>query len=141
MNVLPSAAPLWMIAEAHKTSRMVGVTALRLAHRASFVASGGAGGELRVWDTRSREMVANMKQHTAPINDIAVLADDIHLVRAITGSNPTMLPIIFVLLGYFLYYTGTLMLCCVVLCCVVLCCVVLCCVVLCCVVLCCVVLS
>jgi hypothetical protein len=29
---------------------------------------------------RTREMVAHMKGHTAPINEMAVLADDAHLV-------------------------------------------------------------
>lgn len=38
--------------------------------------------QIRVWDARSREMVAHMKQHMAPINDLAVLADDAHLLAA-----------------------------------------------------------
>jgi len=41
--------------------------------RAQFVASGGAGGELRVWDLASREMVAHMKHHTMAITDLKVL--------------------------------------------------------------------
>jgi len=36
------------------------------------VATGGAGGELRVWDSASREIASHMKHHTMPITDLKV---------------------------------------------------------------------
>ena len=39
------------------------------------------GGELRVWDLRSREMAAHMKMHNSRIVGAAVMADDKHVVR------------------------------------------------------------
>ena len=50
--------------------------------RSNFVVSGGAGGEIRAWELSSRGMVSNMKQHNAPITDIAILSDDAHLVAS-----------------------------------------------------------
>lgn len=44
--------------------------------------TGGAGGEVRAWDLRSREMASNMKLHNGPISDLAVLSDDAHAVVA-----------------------------------------------------------
>jgi hypothetical protein len=40
--------------------------------RGHFVATGGAGGELRVWDSASREIASHMKHHTMPITDLKV---------------------------------------------------------------------
>lgn len=40
--------------------------------RHDFIASGGAGGELRVWDLASREMVAHLKHHSLAITDLKV---------------------------------------------------------------------
>lgn len=40
--------------------------------RGDFIASGGAGGELRVWDLASREMVVHLKHHSLAITDIKV---------------------------------------------------------------------
>eukprot|EP00775_Hariotina_reticulata_P008043 gene8043-8238_t len=74
--------PLWCIPNAHVTAHSCGVPALQLSSRGHFVASGGAGGELRVWDLASREMVAHMKHHTMAITDLKVLADDAHLISA-----------------------------------------------------------
>jgi hypothetical protein len=44
-----------------------------------FIASGGAGGEVRVWDVASREMVTHLKFHSQAITDMEV--------RAGGGSN------------------------------------------------------
>lgn len=40
--------------------------------RGDFIASGGAGGELRVWDLASREMVVHLKHHSLAITDLKV---------------------------------------------------------------------
>jgi WD40 repeat protein len=45
-----------------------------LLHRGDFIASGGAGGELRVWDLASREMVVHLKHHSLAITDLKVNA-------------------------------------------------------------------
>mmetsp|Transcript_4915 Transcript_4915/g.10559 ORF Transcript_4915/g.10559 Transcript_4915/m.10559 type:complete len:624 (+) Transcript_4915:105-1976(+) len=75
-------AQSWVIPGAHSLAHSVGVTAVKMANRGQFAATGGAGGELRVWDVRSREMVSHMKLHTAAITDLSVLSDDAHLVAA-----------------------------------------------------------
>lgn len=54
----------------------------RACGRTGFVLTGGAGGEVRAWDLRSREMASNMKLHNGPISDLAVLSDDAHAVVA-----------------------------------------------------------
>lgn len=48
--------------------------------RGDFIASGGAGGELRVWDLSSREMVVHLKHHSLAITDLK--ASRHHLVAA-----------------------------------------------------------
>jgi WD40 repeat protein len=75
----PSATP-WMIPNAHALSNSTGVTALKAAHRHNVIISGGAGGELRAWDTKNRTVISMMKKHTAPIVDLVVLQDDAHMV-------------------------------------------------------------
>ncbi|EFJ41582.1 hypothetical protein VOLCADRAFT_107639 [Volvox carteri f. nagariensis] len=75
-------APLWVIPGAHSLAHSVGVTAMKLAHGGGFLLTGGAGGELRCWDLRSREMAAHMKLHMEKLVDVAVMADDKHVVAA-----------------------------------------------------------
>ena len=77
-----SPAPYWSIANAHALSNSTGVTALKTAHRHPLVISGGAGGEIRAWDTKTRTVTSMMKKHTGPIVDLVVLNDDTHLVAA-----------------------------------------------------------
>lgn len=36
------------------------------------MSSGGASGEVRVWDASSRELVAHLKHHGQPITDVKV---------------------------------------------------------------------
>ncbi|PNW70647.1 hypothetical protein CHLRE_17g728650v5 [Chlamydomonas reinhardtii] len=75
-------AQMWMIPGAHALAHSVGVTALRLSNGGAFLLSGGMGGELRVWDLRSREMAAHMKMHNSRIVGAAVMADDKHVAAA-----------------------------------------------------------
>ncbi|PNH01753.1 50S ribosomal protein L6, partial [Tetrabaena socialis] len=74
-------APLWLIPGAHSLAHSSGATAMRLSNSGTFLVSGGMGGELRVWDMRSREMAApRMKPHSARVVGVAVMADDVHVV-------------------------------------------------------------
>ncbi|GIL58625.1 hypothetical protein Vafri_13638 [Volvox africanus] len=74
--------PLWVIPGAHSLAHSVGVTAMKLSHGGGFLLTGGAGGELRCWDLRSREMAAHMKLHMEKLVDVAVMADDKHVAAA-----------------------------------------------------------
>ncbi|KAG1653857.1 hypothetical protein FOA52_007561 [Chlamydomonas sp. UWO 241] len=75
-------APAWVIPGAHVQPSATGVTALAVAQRAPFIVSGGAAGEVRCWDLRSRSMNGNMKMHSAPITDIVLLADEVHCIAS-----------------------------------------------------------
>ena len=77
-----SSAPSWSIPGAHALGNSVGVTAIKMANRSGFMITGGAGGEVRAWDMRTRQMSANLKAHSAAIVDLAVLADDAHVIAA-----------------------------------------------------------
>lgn len=50
---------LWAIDEAHKE----GVGAICLSHNERFLLSGGAQGEVRMWEMGSRSMVSHLKEH------------------------------------------------------------------------------
>lgn len=63
---------------------MGGVTALQISHNRKFVLSGGNGGELRLWELRSRELISHMKDHTQRVTGIIILEDD---TRAISCSK------------------------------------------------------
>ncbi len=64
--------PLWNIDNAHKG----GVTAMELSHNQKFIVSGGAGGEVRVWEMKTKDLVVHLKEHTAKVTGIHVFADD-----------------------------------------------------------------
>lgn len=57
---------LWQIDNAHKG----GVTTICLANNTKFICSGGAEGEIRVWEIRSRELVSHLKEHTSKVTKI-----------------------------------------------------------------------
>lgn len=65
---------LWEITDAHKG----GVTSLMLSNNQRFVMSGGAEGDVRVWELRSRELVSHLKEHTMPVTGLALFDDDAH---------------------------------------------------------------
>jgi len=71
---------LWFIERAHPG----GVTAIRLSHNMRFLLSGGVGGEVRLWELRSRELISHLKEHTQKITDIAIFEDD---TSALTSSK------------------------------------------------------
>lgn len=82
----PSAAA-WVIPGAHALSHATGVTAMKLSNRSGFLLTGGAGGEVRCWDMRTRQMASNLKgaikgAHSGAISDLHVMADDSHVISA-----------------------------------------------------------
>jgi len=74
------APQLWSIPDAHRTPAACGVTAVQVSNRGHFVATGGAGGEVRVWDGTSRELVSHLKHHGQPVTDLKAMLDDVHLL-------------------------------------------------------------
>lgn len=63
---------LWHIDNAHKG----GVTTVQLSSNVRFVMSGGAEGELRVWELKTRDMVSHLKEHTSRITDMMLFPND-----------------------------------------------------------------
>jgi len=64
--------PLWSIDNAHKG----GVTALELSHNQKFLVSGGAAGEVRVWEMKTKDLVTHLKEHSAKVTKVHIFADD-----------------------------------------------------------------
>ncbi|KAF5840969.1 quinon protein alcohol dehydrogenase-like superfamily [Dunaliella salina] len=73
-------APVWTLPGAHATTSGCGVAAISMAHRGHLIVSGGEAGEVRVWDTATREMVQQFKQHTMRVNALSILRDDVHAI-------------------------------------------------------------
>ena len=73
-----SGEELWAISECHRG----GCTALAVSNNRKFLVSGGEEGEVRVWEIRTREMVVNLKQHTAPVTALKLYDNDSHVLSA-----------------------------------------------------------
>jgi WD40 repeat protein len=71
-------ASLWFIDNAHPG----GVTALILSHNKRFLLTGGSGGEVRLWELRSRELISHLKEHSQRITALALFDDDTMVVSA-----------------------------------------------------------
>lgn len=56
------------------------MTCIGLSHNHKFIVSGGHEGEIRVWEIRSRELIAHLKEHTSKVTRIVIFSDDIHLL-------------------------------------------------------------
>ncbi|KAJ4454932.1 putative U3 small nucleolar RNA-associated protein 21 [Paratrimastix pyriformis] len=67
---------LWSLMDAHRG----GVTAIATTQR--FIISGGEGGEVRVWELRTRELVAHLKEHTQRVTGLAVFTDEQHILSS-----------------------------------------------------------
>jgi WD40 repeat protein len=65
------AEPLWLIPSAHKD----GVQCLRASSDGRLLVSGGGGGEIRVWELRTRQLVATLKEHLQPVTGMALSRD------------------------------------------------------------------
>ncbi|KAJ1633850.1 WD40-repeat-containing domain protein [Pavlovales sp. CCMP2436] len=66
---------LWAIAECHRG----GVSALCLSHNQRFIVSGGARGEVRVWELKTRTLVSHLVQHDDLVTSLALSDDDLLL--------------------------------------------------------------
>lgn len=69
---------LWQIDNAHKG----GATTVKLASNVRFVVSGGAEGELRIWELKTREMIAHMKEHVGRVNEMKLFPNDQYAISA-----------------------------------------------------------
>lgn len=83
-----SAAPLWFIADAHP-AREGGVTAIALPASERLLLSGGASGAIRLWDARSRSLLATFKEHASVIGQLAILNTNDRL--AVSASKDKIL--------------------------------------------------
>lgn len=63
---------LWHIDNAHRG----GVTSVKIASNVRFVASGGAEGELRIWELKTREMATHLKEHGSRITEVQLFPND-----------------------------------------------------------------
>eukprot|EP00826_Nyctotherus_ovalis_P020852 TRINITY_DN1661_c0_g3_i2.p1 TRINITY_DN1661_c0_g3~~TRINITY_DN1661_c0_g3_i2.p1 ORF type:complete len:625 (-),score=159.27 TRINITY_DN1661_c0_g3_i2:71-1945(-) len=66
--------PLWNIDNAHKD----GVTGLEWSHNKKFMVSGGTGGEVRVWEMKTKDLVTHLKEHTGIVTGLYIFSDDTH---------------------------------------------------------------
>jgi len=67
---------LWTLMDAHRD----GVTAIAVTRNGRFIITGGEGGEVRVWELRTRELVAHLKEHTQRVTGIVIFEDDQHIL-------------------------------------------------------------
>ena len=56
----------WQIDNSHKG----GVSCIALSQNLKFVCTGGLEGEIRVWEMRSKQLVAHLKEHTQKVTKI-----------------------------------------------------------------------
>jgi len=69
---------LWHIDNAHKG----GATAVKIAANVRFVVSGGADGEVRIWELKTRDMISHMKEHLGRINELKLFPNDQYAITA-----------------------------------------------------------
>mmetsp|Transcript_34624 Transcript_34624/g.98553 ORF Transcript_34624/g.98553 Transcript_34624/m.98553 type:complete len:614 (-) Transcript_34624:94-1935(-) len=63
---------LWHVDNAHKG----GVTTAMLSSNVRFVLTGGAEGELRIWELKTRDMASHLKEHSARVTEVQVFPND-----------------------------------------------------------------
>jgi len=63
---------LWHIDNAHKG----GATSVKLSSNVRFIVSGGADGELRIWELRNREMASHLKEHVGKVTEVVLFPND-----------------------------------------------------------------
>ena len=67
---------LWTIDNAHKG----GVTTICFSNNKKFLCSGGTEGEVRIWETRSKDMVSHLKEHIQKVTKVSLFKNDLHLL-------------------------------------------------------------
>ena len=53
---------------------------IALSNNNKFIVSGGQEGEIRVWEIRSRELIAHLKEHSSKVTKVIIFSDDVHLL-------------------------------------------------------------
>jgi WD40 repeat protein len=53
-----------------------------LSHNGRFVLTGGPGGEVRLWEMKSRELISHLKEHVQKVTALALFDDDSIAVSA-----------------------------------------------------------
>ena len=71
-------ACLWFIDNAHNG----GVTALALSHNRRFIVTGGPGGDVRLWELRTRDLVSHLKEHVQRVTSLVLMEDDTMVISA-----------------------------------------------------------
>jgi len=69
---------LWQIDNAHKG----GATTVKIASNVRFVVSAGVDGELRIWELKTRDMIAHMKEHVSRVNELLLFPNDQYAISA-----------------------------------------------------------
>jgi WD40 repeat protein len=60
---------IWEIENCHRN----GVISIQLGRSKKFFVSGGSEGEVRVWETKTREMISHLKEHTNRVTKIMLM--------------------------------------------------------------------
>ena len=63
---------LWKMENVHAG----GVTNVKLASNMRFMVTSGQGGELRLWEMKTKSMIAHLKDHTNRVNDLQLFPND-----------------------------------------------------------------
>lgn len=63
---------IWEIDNCHRN----GVICIELANSRKFFVSGGHDGEVRVWETKTREMISHLKEHTNRVSKIMLFGNN-----------------------------------------------------------------
>ncbi len=69
---------LWKHCNAHRSP----ITALTVAPNLKFFVTGSKEGEIKVWETRTRELLCELKEHKQEVVHLELLSDLVHLVSA-----------------------------------------------------------
>lgn len=67
----------WRISHAHPRG---GVASITLSANRRFAVSGGASGDIRVWELRSRDLIAQFTEHTSAVTGLTLYLDDTHML-------------------------------------------------------------
>ena len=57
-----------------------GVTTICFSNNKKFLCSGGTEGEVRIWETRSKDMVSHLKEHIQKVTKVSLFKNDLHLL-------------------------------------------------------------
>lgn len=72
---------LFTVPRAHK-AEAGGTAAVCVSNNERFALSGGGDGAVRVWELRSRELICDLRGHSARVAGASVFRDDVHAITA-----------------------------------------------------------